>query len=407
MSLLDKGARIASRHRTSRVGSIFLLSCVAALGVAEAGCAKKRPAKAPERQHLAEAEGGKCGKISAIELTEAGLLDGRLALMAPKGMADAPSAAPAGESAPSPSEQTRLEIAVEGEKLVVVAEELFQLDPERAELEKDALVKAKSFADDGKAYLESVYASAGALDVGPLTMTHAELHAMSATPKEAKVADGADSALVYATLVSMPDATVQRVSFHVSKGLAAEASCSKYAAYLAKTMTAGARKLERDGGAQSFEALGQKVSVDVPKGYAVVKRAAEGGESWRLVKVRTLGNYQGSFELSIDTRSDAAAAKKGRDTLKRKMLGKKIDFHGERTAKGGWLVATAPLGVLPEGAAAADDAAKAKGKGKGKPARAEKKAKGKPVYLDVTLKAARDGKYLDELLKIAESVSKP
>ena len=385
-----------TRRAFGSVSSPLVVAISLSIAALAAGCHSKRAAKAPERQPVAEAEGGKCGKVSSAELAESGLLEGRLKIMAPKGAGTEPREHDVMGAPRSPQEESRLKADADGQSLAILAEEIFQLDPERAEVEGDAIVKSKSLVDEAGSYFKAVYGSSGELDVEAVKVKQGEVRAVFARPKEVKVADGADSALVLAMLVSLPDATLQRVSFHVTPGLVGEAAgCGKYAEYLAKTIAVGDRKLDRAGGTQTLDALGQSVSIDVPKGYTLVKQPGPDFDTWRAVKLRTLGNYQGSLALSIDTHPDKSPPK-GRDKLKRPLLGKKVEWRGERSGKGGLLVATAPLGTLP---ATGEEAVKP---GKGK----RGSAKGKTVFLQVAIKATRDGAYLDELLKIAESVTK-
>jgi len=177
----------------------------------------------------APSETPSCGKLPATLAGEVALLAGRLKLRAPAGAGPLARAYNV-MSSPTPEDQeTRIMIGGGGsagkqpgdDALVVLAEEIWQLDPDRVHAEADAPAHPGSLDVEAPPFLRAATHD-DTLEVERARIADGALRVYAGRPREVKVAEGSDAALVLELLVVLPDTTLETVGFWVSPGLAGD-----------------------------------------------------------------------------------------------------------------------------------------------------------------------------------------
>lgn len=321
----------------------------------------------------------KCGKLAGPLKATMPLLADRLRLTAPARARAEPRAWDIMDAPEADSGETR--IMVGGEKsgglgseeaMAIVATELWQLDPDVAKAEPGAIVQPGTFAEEAPKFLGAVF---GDSDVEAVAVADPELHVFAARPRKVELA-GRDSALVLALLMSLPDGTLQTVSFHISPVLVPQAAgCADLAERIAASLVVGPRRLTRAAGVRELAGLGPgRLTITVPEDYVIVHQPAEDFDRHQIYKLRPLSLYPGDMVVAIDSHPDRDLPAEATDKTPGKLLGKPITWQGQRTPRGGYLVVTQPIPDVEQ------------------------------RFLQVIVRATREPKYLDEFRKVAETL---
>jgi hypothetical protein len=326
-----------------------------------------------------------CGKLATPLDGEVALLAGRLTLRVPAGAGPRARAYGIMSSPVPPDQETRVMIGGGGsagkapgdEALVILAAETWQLDPDRVHAEADAPVRPGPLDTEAQPYLRAMVRN-DALDVERARIADGALRVYAGRPREVKVSEGADAALVLTLLVGSPDATLQMVSFWVSPGLAGEPGCTNLAERIAATLSLGSRKLERGGVRVLHDVLpDQALAVTLPDDYVVVHQPGPDVDVHKLFRLRPLGLFPGSISIAIDLHPNQAIPP-GTTEEPGMLLGRPVTWYTRRGPTGGKMLATQPLasGQSPEAR-----------------------------FLQVAIVATREAKFLAEFRRVAESLS--
>jgi hypothetical protein len=261
---------------------------------------------------------------------------------------------------------------------VILAQETWQLDTDRARAEPDAPVQPGPLDEEARKFLQATTGN-DSLVVTRARVADAAVRVYAGRPPAVKAHDGADAALVLALLVVLPDATLQSIGFYVSPELASQPGCAHFADRIADTLTIGPRKLERAGGVRSLHPVSatQALAITVPEDYVAVHQPGPDFDTYKLFRLRPLSLYPGSITVSVDAYADRDVPP---DTAPEKgtLLGRPVTWHARRSPRGGAMVATQPL---------------ASGKS------ADRR------LVQVTIVATRQAKFLDEFRRVAESLA--
>ncbi|HUJ57640.1 MAG TPA: hypothetical protein VLX92_04095 [Kofleriaceae bacterium] len=341
------------------------------LALALVGCGSSP--SAPAAPHAAPVAQLHCGKLAFALDRDATLLAGRLAYRGSSAARSEPRAFGIMD-APKPPEQEERAMIGGGasagaepgdDAFVIFAEETWQLDPDRAKAEPDAVVHPGSLADEAPRFLRAIYGDE--VEVAPIALGDPAIRAFAARPMFAHVEDGADHALVLGLLLALPDATLQTVSFDITPGLVPDAaSCTTAAEQIAATLRPGPRRLVRAAGTRTLLA---PFTVTVPEDYVVVHQPGPDFDRYELHPLRPLSLYPGSLTIAFDSSPDRTT--EGPASEPGTLLGKPVTWTGERSDRGGMLVATQPDGAS---------------------------------FVQVVVVATRQAKYLDQFRKVAETL---
>jgi len=378
---------------------MFRLSLVVALAACSSST-QPAPASQPSTTHppaptepddaarpivRAPSETPSCGKLPTTLAGDVALLAGRLSLRAPAGAGPLARAYNV-MSSPTPEEQqTRIMIgggASAGKQpgddaLVVLAEEIWQLDPDRVHAEADAPAQPGPLDREAPPFLRAATHD-DTLEVERARLADGAPRVYAGRPREVKVAQGADAALVLELLVVLPDTTLETVGFWVTPGLAGERGCTGFAERLAATLSLGPRKLER-GGVRVLQPIppDQALAVTLPADYVVVHQPGPDADVYKLFRLRPLGLFPGLISIAVDlhpSRDVPSDATQEPGTL----LGRPVTWYARRSPHGGRMLATQPIapGQSPEGR-----------------------------FVQVSIVATREAKFLDEFRHVAESLA--
>ena len=333
----------------------------------------------------APSETPSCGKLPTTLAGDVALLAGRLKLQAPAGAGPLARAYNV-MSSPTPEDQeTRILIgggASAGKQpgddaLVVLADETWQLDPDRVHAEADAPAQPGSLDVEAPQFLRAATHD-DTLEVERARIADGALRVYAGRPREVKVAGGSDAALVLELLVVLPDTTLETVGFWVSPGLAGERGCTNFAERLAATLSLGPRKLER-GGVRMLQEVSpnQALAVTLPEDYVAVHQPGPDFEVYKLFRLRPLGLFPGLISIAVDPHPNRDVPP---DTTQEPgtLLGRPVTWYARRSPHGGKMLATQPLvpGQSPDGR-----------------------------FVQVSILATRQPKFLDEFRHVAESLA--
>ncbi len=380
---------------------MVLAVCRLSLVVAVAACTSNtRPAPAPASSPIpprptepdtarpivrTPSEAPSCGKLSTTLAGDVALLAGRLKLQVPAGAGPLARAYNV-MSSPTPEDQeTRILIGggVSAGKqpgddaLVVLADETWQLDPDRVHAEADAPAQPGSLDREAPPFLRAATHD-DTLEVERARLADGSLRVYAGRPREVKVAQGADAALVLELLVVLPDTTLETVGFWVTPGLAGERGCTGFAERLAATLAPGPRKLER-GGVRVLQEVSpnQALAVTLPEDYVVVHQPGPDVEVYKLFRLRPLGLFPGLISIAVDPHPNRDVPP---DTTQEPgtLLGRPVTWYARHSPHGGRMLATQPLapGQSPE-----------------------------ERFVQISILATRQPKFLDEFRHVAESLA--
>ena len=333
-------------------------------------------------------EAPSCGKLPTTLAGDVALLGGRLKLQAPAGAGPLARAYNV-MSSPTPEDQeTRIMIGGGGsagkqpgdDALVILAEEIWQLDPDRVHAEADAPAHPGSLDVEAPQFLRAATHD-DTLEIERARIADGALRVYAGRPREVKVAEvaeGADAALVLELLVVLPDTTLETVGFWVSPGLAGDRGCTNFAERLAATLSLGPRKLER-GGVRVLQEVSpnQALAVTLPEDYVVVHQPGPDFDVYKLFRLRPLGLFPGLISISVDMHPNRDIPP---DTTQEPgtLLGRPVTWYARRSPHGGKMLATQPL--------APDQSPDAR-------------------FVQVSILATRQPKFLDEFRHVAESLA--
>ncbi len=311
------------------------------------------------------------------------LLGGRLRVRPPPG-AKVPPPLP---DAPALEEESRVVVDAESKKhgkmsLAIVARETFQLDPDLYEPEADAPTKPASLDVEAPKFLKATFQSEAPLEVVPVEIgaDPGRVRAYAARPSRPIAPPGKDTALVLALLLAQEDGALESVGFYVRGESVRNATggdlvgCTRLAERIASTLTPGPRRLERGAGPRKVADVPPmgELALTVPADYVAVPA----GNGARVYKLRPISLYAGSISVSV-AEGAAAELPEGADaTAAGTLLGRPTEWRGKSSPKGGFFFASEPLDA-PDGT---------------------KKA-------SVLVKATRQAKALDEMRKVAETLT--
>ena len=260
--------------------------------------------------------------------------------------------------------------------LVVLADEIWQLDPDRVPVEADAPVKPGPLDREAPLFLRAATRDE-TLEVERVRLGDDALRAYAGRPREVKVAAGADAALVLELLLVLPDATIETVGFWVTPGLAREPGCVHFAERIAATLALGPRKLER-GGVRVLQDVSarQALAITLPADYVVVHQPGPDVEVYKVFRLRPLGLFPGLLTIALDPHPNREVPS---DTTQEPgtLLGRPVTWYARRGAQGGKMLATQPL---------APDSSD-------------------PRFVQVSILATRQLTFLDEFRRVAESLA--
>ncbi len=331
---------------------------------------------------MRDAKPSRCGKLGGPLDASLPVLAERLRLNAPTGAISSPRPWNA-MSAPEPDAgETRIMVgggATGGrrgdEALAIVVKELWQLDPDLAKAEPGAVWQPGSFAKEAPKFLAAVF---GDVDVEAVSVADANIYAYAARPRKVALKEGADSALVLAMLLSLPDGTLQTATFHVSPVLVKQAAgCTTLAEQIGASLSLGARQLERKAGPRELAGVGaaHRLTVELPDDHVVIHQRAEDFDRHQIYKLRPLGLYPGDLLIAIDAHPDRTLPPEALSSQPGILLGIPVTWQGQRTPTGGYFAVTMPLPDVPG------------------------------RFLQVAMRATREEKTLDELRKVAETLA--
>lgn len=332
---------------------------------------------------VGKARDAKCGKIAGPFDTPNELLAGRLKVSTPANGKVVPPPSP---EAPTNEEESRIVVDTGKEGFAIVAKETFQLDPDRYEPDADAPNKPGSLDVEAVKFLKATYRDEERLDVVPVEIGtgDAKLRAYAARPKAPNAPPGRDTALVLGLLVAHPDGTLQNVGFYVRGEHVRNATgnalvgCTRVAERIAATLAPGPRALEREAGSRRIADVSgdEELTITVPADYIVVPVASGA----RVYKLKLLSLYAGNITVAIGSEADKHAPRDADATVEGTLLGQSTKWRGKKTEKGGFLFAAEPLDAKDKGKTDARSA-------------------------EVLVKANRQGKVLDELRGVAETLA--
>lgn len=323
----------------------------------------------------------KCGKLAGRLIVSLPVLAERMRLNAPIGAISSPRPWNAMSAPESDASETRVMVgggASGGrgreEALAIVVKELWQLDPDLAKAEPGAVWQPKSFAEEAPKFLAAVF---GDVDVEAVSVADDKIHAYAARPKKVELKEGADSALVLAMLLSLPDGTLQTATFHVSPVLVKQsAGCTTLAEQIGASLSLGARQLDLKAGPRELAGVGagHRLTVELPADHVVIHQRAEDFDRHQIYKLRPLGLYPGDLLIAIDAHPDRTLPPEALSSQPGLLLGIPVTWQGQRTPNGGYFAVTTPLPDVPRRS------------------------------LQIVVRATREEKYLDEFRKVAETL---
>jgi hypothetical protein len=322
----------------------------------------------------------RCGKLDGKLAADATLIAGRMKLRVPAGAGSIARAYDVMSSPAPPEEEERLVLGggqsvgkdPGDEAFVILGAETWQLDPDRATVEADAIVHPGTLDDEAPKFLHAVFAPD--LDVEPVAVADPGMRVYAGRPKTVAAQPGADAALVLALLVALPDATLDTVAFYVTPSLASNAGCVGLAERIGASLATGPRPLDRAAGERSLGRVATgALSIRAPADYVVVHQPGPDFDTYKLFYLRALSLYPGTITISVDRYADGNAGADGSAREPGTLLGKPVEWRGTRTARGGVLIATRQLG---DG-----------------------------VAVQVALQATRESKVLDEFRRVAETIA--
>jgi hypothetical protein len=325
-----------------------------------------------------------CGKLAAKLEAEAPLLADRLRIRVPKAAGELARAYDVMSSPKSIAEETRLMLgggksagkAPGDEAFVVLARELWQLDPDVVKAEADAIVQPSPLAEEAPKFLRALYGDGRDLDIEEVTVGDGSIRAFAGRPKQVAVVGGGDSALALVLLLALPDATLQTVDFWITPGLAGDAGCVDLAERAGASLAVGARKLERTAATRDLgRARGKTLALAFPADYTAIHQPGPDFDIYKVYYLRPLGLFPGSMNIAVDAHPsrqapDGATDEKGR------LLGKQVVWKARRSPRGGVMIATTdPIAKSPD------------------------------TFVQVSIVATRQEKFLDEFKRVAETLA--
>jgi len=314
-----------------------------------------------------------CGKLDTKLTDRMPLLSDRLAMQAPKSMRSLARGYDIMSSPKPPEEEERLMLgggksagAEAGDSaFVVLGRETWQLDPDRATVEPDAITHPGKLDDEAPKFLQAIYEQN--LDVQAVALADTSIRAWAGRPKQVAAEAGADAALVLALVVALPDATLETVAFYVTPDLASDAGCMRLAERIGATLAVGKRPLERTAGARKLGPY----SMTVPADYVTVHQPGPDFDVYTTYLLRPLSLYPGEIVVVTDAE---LGPDEGKVIASGKLFGKSVKWRGERTPKGGQMMTT----VEPD----------------------------RGHHVHVQLVATRQDKYLDAFRAVAETLKR-
>lgn len=258
---------------------LFALSMMAMLGCGVAPRARPRASEQAPPSVVTESfddlPEGECGGFASLGESEPlALLAGRLRVRAPRGTVDSPRPHSIMAAPHAAEMESRLFLDHQGARFVVFAVELFRTPT-------DDLVAAAR-ADAGDDYR-----------VAPLELA-TPLRGAVAVPRELDLADDAvDVAIAY---VVTDDDLVQRVAFYVTPDAAQDGGCRRLGLALARTLTAGVRRLPEGPGPRVLEGT---LGIDVPADHRLVVQEGPDFTVYRVLPVLPLGGGDGGLGIYV------------------------------------------------------------------------------------------------------------
>jgi hypothetical protein len=385
---VERFARLARCDEMARLAALAALAALACSNPPAAAAprpatptaATPAPPRAAPRSIIRAAQpAARCGKLDARLDADATLLGGRLALRIPKaggslarahGIMDAPQPVELEErlmigGGPSAGRDPG------DDALVVLGRETWQLDPDRATAEPGAPIQPGHLDDEAAKFLRAVYAPD--LEVTAVAVADPAIRAYAGRPPHPHAEADADAALVLVVLLALPDATLQTVAFYTNPWLAADAGCADLADRVAASLAVGRRALGRAAGSRPLGPVaGGTLTVTVPADHVVVHQPGPDFDRYLVFRLRPLGLFPGKLVIAVDPYPDRDAGADGGASERGRLLGQAVTWRGERKPTGGALVATVPLGR---------------------------------GFVQVTLVATREAKFLDAFRAIAETLT--
>ncbi|MBI5491205.1 MAG: hypothetical protein HY905_27990 [Deltaproteobacteria bacterium] len=261
----------------------------------------------------------RCGGMTAKPLAEVALplLDGRLEVH-PLDGAQLEGAAASVMGAPEPSPiETRVFLEADGEKLVLMAWELFRTAGDRFDLGVHRDVATWRTPPGVLSCVE------------PLTVADDRLQAYAVVPS-AIHGDG-DAMTTLSVFVLHPDGLVQFLRFYVNPPLVpGGAACIAAARRVAASLAAGARQLERAGGKRRLDAYAptRELELELPADYVLTPEPGPDFVVYQVEPIVPLGAPSGRFGVYLgDHPQQPAEGWSGpADRVQGPLLGERVEW---------------------------------------------------------------------------------
>lgn len=175
--------------------------------------------------------------------------------------------------------------------------------------------------------------------VEEVSVGDSQIRAFALYPKAAQTKEGADSALLMALVLALPDATLVTGAFYVTPGLVKDAGCTRFVEAWASSLRVGTRALERAAGPRTVAFGGVKVVLDVPADHVLVRK--DGGDFMHgmLKPLRRLGRYPGDLNIIVDGHPNPELPE-GAVPVAGTLFGKKMQWQMTSRDNGGIFTAT-------------------------------------------------------------------
>jgi hypothetical protein len=245
---------------------------------------------------------GSCGGFASLgESGPIPLLAGRLRVRGPTGVANTPRGHSIMAAPPAAEMESRLLLEHEGARFVVLAEEILRAPTD------DLVAAARAEVGVGH--------DVAALDVeGPL-------RAAIAVPAELDLADDAvDVAIVY---TATEDDLVQRVAFYVTPDAARTGGCQRLGMRLARTLTAGTRRLPDEPGPRVLEGT---LGIDLLPGHRLLVEPGPDFSVYRVSPVLPLGSGEGYLGIYVGGHP-SLQPREGATRVPGRLLGRAIEWE--------------------------------------------------------------------------------
>jgi hypothetical protein len=245
------------------------------------------------------------------------LLGGRLTVRPLEGSRDE-AAGSSIMGAPEPSAiETRVILESDGEKLVLMAWELFRLGGDRLDWGVYRDVRTWRTPPGVRSCVE------------PMTFADDRLRGFAVVPSEIH-GDG-DALTALSVFVLHPDGLVQFLRFYVNPPLRSGGdACTRLSKTIAETLTAGAREIDRTGGKRRLDAHAptRELEVDLPKDYVLTPQPGPDFVVYQVEPIVPLGSPSGRFGVYIGDHPQEPAEGWGgpAERLKGPLLGEQVEW---------------------------------------------------------------------------------